>query len=33
VCDAQETCTGSAAACPAESFVVSGTVCRVSAGV
>jgi len=33
VCDVAETCTGSAMACPADSFVSSATVCRAAAGV
>src|SRR3989441_10130357 len=32
VCDTAETCTGTSAACPADSFVASTTVCRASAG-
>jgi hypothetical protein len=33
VCDADENCTGSAAACPADVFAPSTTVCRPEAGV
>ncbi|MEB2286071.1 MAG: hypothetical protein B6D46_03750 [Polyangiaceae bacterium UTPRO1] len=33
VCDVAETCTGAAAACPANAFASSATVCRPSAGV
>ena len=33
VCDVAENCTGSSAACPADAFASSATVCRASAGV
>src|SRR5439155_1455742 len=33
VCDVQETCTGTSAVWPGDSFVSSSTVCRASAGV
>jgi cysteine-rich repeat protein len=33
VCDVAENCTGSAAACPADTFVSSAVTCRASAGV
>ena len=33
ICDVAENCTGSAAACPADAFESSATVCRAAAGV
>jgi hypothetical protein len=33
VCDIQETCTGSAGACPADGFHAAGFTCRAAAGV
>jgi hypothetical protein len=33
VCDVAETCTGTGAACPADTRVAAGTVCRTSTGI